>query len=130
MNFSVKIFLPLSILLILSGCSRTQPIYNIENQGIPSISKAKTANDVKKAIHAACLGKGWKVRDVANGVIEATLMLRTHTAVVEIRYDTKKYSILYKDSTGLDGDGQAVHKNYNGWIRNLDNDIQKNLALI
>ena len=57
-----------------------------------------------------------------------TLALRTHVAVVDIQFDSKTYSIKYKDSTNLDYTGNSIHKNYNGWIENLDNAIRVQLG--
>jgi hypothetical protein len=40
------------------------------------------------------------------------------------------YSIIYMDSTNLNNlDGQ-IHKNYNGWIENLNRDIRVDLLKI
>jgi hypothetical protein len=35
-----------------------------------------------------------------------------------------------KDSTNLDYDGNTIHKNYNGWVENLDKAIRVQLAKI
>ena len=64
---------------------------------------------------------------VRAGVISGRLALRTHVAVVEVTYDTKTYSIAYKDSVNLDFANGTIHKNYNGWITNLDRAIRANL---
>jgi hypothetical protein len=125
----LKSIFVLVLLFVLSGCGGVA-IYNVTNQSIPSISKVKSTDDVKKAIHAACLGRGWKVQDISPNITIATLMLGNNTAVVEIKHDMKTYSITYKESTGLKSDGEKIHTRYNTWIRNLDNDIQKNLALM
>jgi hypothetical protein len=61
------------------------------------------------------------------GVINAKLSLRTHVAVVDVRYSATSYSIVYRDSTNLDYRGDQIHKNYNGWIQNLDRDIRNEL---
>jgi len=61
------------------------------------------------------------------GKVEGVLALRTHRAVVDIDYDTKVYSIKYKDSVNLDYDGKTIHKNYNGWVENLDRAIKSKL---
>ena len=54
--------------------------------------------------------------------------MRKHTAVVEIPYSARSYSILYKSSANLDeGDGQ-IHNNYNGWIKNLAKGIDAQLV--
>ena len=39
----------------------------------------------------------------------------------------KDYSITYKESTNLDYMNGQIHRNYNGWIENLDRDIRANL---
>jgi len=64
------------------------------------------------------------------GKITGTLRLRTHTAVVNVIYDTSKYSIRYQSSIDLDYNAEkgTIHKNYNGWIQNLDAAIQRELA--
>jgi hypothetical protein len=48
-------------------------------------------------------------------------------AMVNVKYDTKTYSITYKDSSNLDYTGDSIHKNYNGWVTNLDHGIQSQL---
>jgi len=50
--------------------------------------------------------------------------------VVDITHDTKQYSINYKDSTDLGASGGQIHKNYNGWIQNLDKGIRTQLSLL
>ena len=88
----------------------------------------KRQEDVQKAIVRAGVGLGWEMKPVEPGLIVGTLHLRTHMAMVDIKYDTKNYSITYKDSSGLDYDGHNIHKNYNGWIQNLDNGIRSQLT--
>jgi hypothetical protein len=47
---------------------------------------------------------------------------------MEIKYDTKQYSIAYKDSQGLQYDGAQIHKTYNGWVQRLDGRIKAQLS--
>ena len=61
---------------------------------------------------------------------KAYFSLRDHRAVVTVIYDTKSYSIKYKDSSNLNYDGKSIHKNYNGWVENLDKAIRSNLVSI
>jgi hypothetical protein len=49
-------------------------------------------------------------------------------AVVDIKYNTKTYSIIYKSSQNLDYDGKNIHSNYNGWIQRLNQAIQSQLS--
>jgi hypothetical protein len=61
--------------------------------------------------------------DTGPGETEGRLHLRSHVAIVSITFDTKQFSIFYKDSTNLDYDGARIHRNYNGWIQNLEQAI-------
>jgi hypothetical protein len=123
----LKVVIP-SILLLLVGC-RSAPLYNVDSTPVVA-NKAVTLADVEKAIMRAGAGLGWQIVARAPGQIEGTLLLRTHRAVVDIAYNTKTYSIKYKDSSNLDYDGTNIHSNYNGWIQNLDNAIRSQLSLL
>jgi len=126
-RFAVKAFLVLSVLIAVVGC-RSTPVYNVTNQGIvPSGGKPKSLEEVKTAIVEAGKARGWTVRDIAPGHLEAELRLRGHAAVVDIKYSTTSYSITHKDSQNLRYDGTNIHPNYNGWIQNLQRDIEKRL---
>ena len=83
---------------------------------------------VQNAIVVAGTQLGWKMEPLNPGTITGTIELRTHRAVVEVTYDTKTYNIKYKDSLNLDYNGTSIHKNYNGWIENLDKAIQVQLS--
>lgn len=91
-------------------------------------NKAVSMEDVQKAIARAGVGLGLEMKPVEPGLILGTLHLCTHMAMVDIKYDTKTYSITYKDSTNLDYNGHDIHKNYNSWIQNLDNGIRSPLT--
>ncbi len=112
----------------LMGC-RTAPVYNVEQSPI-AVSAQATLKDIKKVIIVAGVGLGWKMQENAPGLITGTLNLRKHTAVVEIPYSMTDYSILYKDSAELGYDGSSIHKNYNGWVQNLDRAIQAGLSVL
>ena len=59
-----------------------------------------------------------------------TLILRTHTAVVEIPYSATSYSIRYRSSIDLNEAGGKIHKNYNSWVQNLTHGINGQLATL
>jgi len=81
-------------------------------------------DDIAKAIKRAGNSLGWQIKEDKPGHMTGTLYLRRHTAIVDISYDRKTYSITYKDSKELNYDGEVIHQNYNGWIQNLDNAIK------
>jgi hypothetical protein len=124
---SFRLYAVLAALLFM-GCRGPVPIYNVESAPVTS-NKPVTADDVQKAIIRAGTTLGWQMVPRGPGVVEGTLLLRKHRAVVDVNYDTKSYNIKYKDSTELDydGAGQKIHPNYNGWIQNLDKAIKVNL---
>ncbi len=68
------------------------------------------------------------------GEIIGTLNIRTHQGVIRIDYNDSAYSIRYVDSTtcvttGTTWGNERIHGNDNGWIKNLDNDIDSQLGI-
>ncbi|HEY4254147.1 MAG TPA: hypothetical protein VGM87_23270 [Roseomonas sp.] len=74
-------------------------------------------------IRRAGLGLGWTMQEARPGMIRGTLNLRSHQAVVDIAYDTQRFTIAYVDSTNLNHSGDMIHPNYNGWVQRLQNAI-------
>ena len=111
-------------LLVLAGC-RSAPVMNVVDA---PVGVSRSAQQVEQAIVSAGNSLGWQMRPVGPGRIEGTLLLRDHRAVVDIDYSPRTYSIRYKDSSNLHYDGASIHKNYNGWIENLDRAIRNRLT--
>jgi len=128
----MKKLISLSALLValvfISGC-RSTAVYNISDASIDV--PAKTSDDkIFKAIKNAGVQLGWIVKKSKPGVATAQLNVRKHMALVEIKYNKTSYSINYKNSMNLKYDATkgTIHKNYNGWIQNLNNAIQVQLT--
>jgi len=120
------------VLIMLVGC-RTGSILDIRDAGIPaSANQTMTMDDTAKGIMAAGAKQGWTMAVQTQGHIVATLVLRRHTAAVDIFYSTSSYSILYKDSSNLkyDATRKTIHANYTSWIQNLHDAIQKELGRV
>jgi hypothetical protein len=112
------------------GCA-TQPLYNVVSAPITTPSgKNVSMQEVQTAIIRAGTGLGWQIAPEKPGQLTGRLTVRTHQAVVGITHDTKQYSINYKDSTGLDARDGQIHRNYNGWVQNLDKAIRTQLSLL
>jgi hypothetical protein len=109
-----------------SGCfANKQPLYNIEDSPVQTLENQEiTLSLIEKAIIKAGTINHWKMQKVKDGLIVGTLIFRTYIAVIDITYSTSSYSIIYKNSTSLDYDGKNIHKDYNNWIKNLDNSIK------
>ena len=119
-----KYFFSTLALVFVIACHQA-PIMNIEST--PIVTTSPTTTKIENAIQKAALSLNWKPRKVAPGLIEATLFVRSHKAVVEIPYSTKTYSIRYKSSENLKYDGKTIHSFYNSWVQNLDRAIQREL---
>lgn len=115
-------FVALIVVAFALASCRSSPIYNVESATMGT-SPTATLEGVTKSIKKAGAGLGWQMAEVAPGQLEARLSLRRHVAVVEIAFDTKAFSIRYKDSTDLNYDGTNIHRNYNGWVQNLERAI-------
>lgn len=113
--------------LVAAGC-KSAPVYNVQDAAIATGATNASMENVQKAIIRAGSSLGWNMKPAGNGAMIGTLQLRKHVAVVDIRYSTQTYSILYKESQNLDYDGTNIHSNYNGWIQNLNRAIQTQLA--
>ena len=113
----------------LTACSTLAPIQTVENVSVSSsANKPLTPNEVRGAIVRAGAGLGWVMKDSGPGIINATLILRTHTAEVQIPYSATSYAIVYRSSINLQEGGGKIHRNYNGWVQNLNRGINAQLA--
>ena len=128
----------LALFIALTGCGPVH-ILNVKDAPVKTLSgKELTLEQATKAIVLAGMGLKWEMDVAAPGHIIGTLNLRGHQAVVDITYSTKIYSITYKSSQNLLWSGTTkqikpqdkelsnpyIHRNYNGWIENLDNAIR------
>lgn len=106
-----------AIVVVGVAACRTSPVYNVDNAEFASTAPSLEA--AEKAIKLAGASLGWSTKTESPGHLVATLPIRTHLAVVDIRHDTETFSVAYKDSNNLKYDGTEIHSNYNGWIQNL-----------
>ena len=135
MKWKFSYFLLLCVVMVLFTSCRIGPVYNVSDTAINTGSgKEPTLDQVKQAIlNAATTTKpAWSMRVEKPGHIVGSLHIRSHTAVVDITYSTKAYSIKYNTSTNLkyDADDGTIHSNYNSWIQNLDNAIKGKLSAL
>lgn len=115
--------------LLLAGCT-SKPIYNVVEAPIGAAKPNPSMEEIGRAIVRAGAGLGWQMTPNQPGHVTGRLALRTHVAVVDINYTPKTYSIRYRDSTNLDHAGTTIHRNYNGWIQNLDKAIRAQLSAL
>ena len=119
----------LAATVALTACNTIAPIQNVDSVPVSnSANKKLSAEEVRAAIVRAGAGLGWIMKDAGPGTINGTLILRTHTAEVQIPYSAASYSIVYKSSINLQESGGKIHRNYNGWVLNLTRGINAQLA--
>lgn len=125
---NARVLTALAALAVLLVACRTAPILNVTDVpvNVPAGQTATLAT-VEQAIIRAGNGLGWQMKIEKPGLIVGTLLLRDHQAVVDIPFSTSAYSIVYRSSVNLDQNGDSIHRNYNGWVQNLDKAIRKNL---
>lgn len=120
----------LALSIAVAGC-KTAPILNVDNQALPiPAGKTLTLEQVRSAIIRGGGALGWQMKDEGPSKLVGTLVLRSHTAVVDIPYSTTSYSIKYRSSINLNESGGQIHSNYNGWVQNLQKGINSQLSML
>lgn len=121
----------LAVFAVPAQAARTAPIYTPEPIQVPA---GKNSEAVKKAVRKALFDKGWEAREIGPGHIQGkytkTGKNESHTAIVDVKFDTKTVRIGYKSSENLDynqADG-TIHKTYNNWMKYLEKNIRANLG--
>ena len=115
----------LTVLFTAVPAHALKVIENLEGQPIP---EGLSASQIKKAIVVSGGRRGWLIREIGANQFEATLNVRKHTVVVDIRLSGNTYSITYNTSVNMKYDGAGkIHGRYNSWVANLNSDIQRGL---
>jgi hypothetical protein len=121
----------IAVVLLLMGFGAGTPIRNVIDAPIPP-HPAATMENLEKAVVRAGLTLGWRMTPKGPGKVEGVLDIRKHQAIIDVTFDTKTYSITYRDSTNLDykPENKTIHSNYNGWIQNLDKAIRAQVSVL
>jgi hypothetical protein len=124
----------LAALLVAPGAhaARTAPLQNYDDVLVAtSDGKPVTAEQVRNAIIAGASRARWTASVGQGNTVRLTYNKSSHTAVVDVMYSVKSYSIRYADSTdlnyGQEGGSAVIHPNYNKWISKLKQSIDKSL---
>lgn len=121
--------LPLVAMFVMIGC--VAPLKNITESAITTGSeKSATIKVLGEAVVKAGGSLGWRMQRIKPGHIVGTLFLRSHMAAVDITFNEDTYSIMYKNSSNLKYDGEKIHRNYNGWIKRLDDAINREFSML
>ncbi|WP_376693193.1 hypothetical protein [Wenzhouxiangella sp. EGI_FJ10409] len=120
------------VMFWLIGCATTAPV--LESPRQVSVPAAADAGDVEDAVIDALRTRGWAVAERSDGRIVADLNVRAHFARIDIRYDADSVTLEYVDSRNLEYEvvegEERIHGNFNSWMTNLVNDIQRSLSFV
>ena len=93
--------------------------------------KPATADEIKRAFMVGGARRGWAFAEAGPGKMTGTLVVRTHTLMMDLTYEDGKYSLSYKDSVNLDykdtNGKKTIHRAYLNWNTNLLNDARAEL---
>ncbi len=113
--------------LLLAACT----IAPLKPAAPISVPTQLSQMQVRNAIITSLTGRGWTIDHSGHGNILSTLNLRGHSATIRVNYNRSTVSIAYVSSSDLEyrlKDGKPyIHRNYNGWIGYLEQDIRRNL---
>ena len=123
----LRFWLVAAAVIALTACT-TAPL----KQAAPVTVPAGLSHlQVQQAVVHALEGRQWTLDNVGENVIDTTLHIRVHTVTLKIDYDTTQVSLHYVSSTNLDyrshGGHPTIHRNYNGWVNFVEQDIRRNL---
>lgn len=95
---------------------------------IASVTNKKlSSNQVASALSSCSAARGWKFSNAGSGQLVGKLIVRgKHFVEVGVEYTSKAYKITYRDSKNMKYDPatNTIHKRYNNWVENLDNDVR------
>jgi hypothetical protein len=120
-----KLFAAIALAVGLGACvSMIMPMERLVN--VP-VSHRDGEAGVGAAIDRALQARGWVVTERRTGETDATLIGSEYRADITVRYSASAYSVVYRDSQGLDYDGQKIHRHYNNWLNNIRISIDREL---
>ena len=128
-----------AIAVMLGGCSRSAPVYNVTDHAMPEASRSLSLQQIEDRIITAGKPEQWQMRPEGSG----TLVARRewgggHAAIVTIRFSQQTFSIRYKaterllkrgaTSDGADAQPYLIHRKYNKVVKSLERHMEIELA--
>jgi hypothetical protein len=119
------VLLSLMFVLIAIGGCRSVTVAEVKDEPFFAASKNADLNQVTQKILEVGHRRKFSMNVIAPGHIEAVYAKRDVRAVMDIKYTTEHFSIIYKDSSGLKYNPaeHTISSHYNTWVKNLKIDI-------
>jgi hypothetical protein len=119
----------LVITIVFAACHRMEPVYNVEQDSVPTGVQQKLSSEhIGKMIAKTAASKGWVVKEVKPGLLHCVLKWKDHSAAINITYSKQDYSIELDSSENLKESDGMIHRKYNQYIRDLQNEIDKKFS--
>jgi hypothetical protein len=104
-----------------------QPIYNASN-AIPIPAQGLPSDRMEVLIVEAGGGQHWTFERAEPGHLLATYKASKYQLVVDVRFDSKIWQVVYKSSEGLREHDGEIHPTYNKLVRKLESAITVRLS--
>ena len=134
-RFRPALAIVLALLAPAALAAREQPVAIKDPLTIPVLVKT-TDVQLRKAVRAALLNRGWKLDNEKPGALEAAYRRNDarhdFSARVAVTYDAQQIVVRYLSSEGLSYDATArtILPAYNGWMDMLTKDFPVYLSLV
>jgi len=115
----------LASVLLLPQAAMAAKLKPVVDQPIP---QELSLEEAKQGIIEGGLKRNWIIEEQSETLMKADIHVRKHYVAVNIKLHDGKYDIEYLDSDNMKykPDG-TIHRKYNGWVANLNGDIQNAL---
>ena len=117
------------------AAARSEPVAIKDPVTVPVMVKL-TDSQLRKAVRAALLNRGWNLENEKPGSLEATLSRRdsrrVHSAKIGVTYDAQQIVVRYVSSEGFSYDAttKTILPDYNNWMDALAKDLPVYLSLV
>jgi hypothetical protein len=115
--------------LLVAAC--TAPLHKVHNKSYGwGPAKGVTIAQVQKTVEDTAKNLGWSLSDVKTGSFAAERQWDAdkHSVAVDVKYDLKNFSIVYKSSKQMSYSGSSIHHTYNDMVGTLEDHIKTNVS--
>ena len=125
----LKLWTVLILLIVIPSCT-SERITKYENEPLPTKidGSAYTKEQITAAIMKACQRRGWVAQVREEGIIYASIIVRSNKAEAEISYDQNRISIVPVVSKNKDSYARADYRYWNRWVSFLFSSIIEYLS--
>lgn len=125
----LKLAAVFSLIMFIAACS--SPIHKVESESYGwGPAKGVTLAQVRETVEKTALDMGWNLNNEKNGSFVAKKVWGggKHSAVIDVIYTLKDFTIRYNSSDQLGYNGSTIHKNYNLLVTRLEEKIKLNVS--